>query len=118
MTIGQTGVEQQIQIDSGMAWLERRREFLARANRENVAWESGILTIRGNPDIRAGRYMVIDRGGFRQTVYIHTATHVFHPYGTYTTICQFDRGTGWIERQRQPWNPALTERAQTSWWLQ
>lgn len=92
-------------------WIKAKTEFIARANRANPVWESGAMTLHGDPDLKPGRYLVMSRGLLVQMVYIHTVTHVFQAYGSYTTVVQFDRGTGWLERQRVAANPAQFERA-------
>ena len=91
-------------------WIKKRRETLARFNREAVLWENGTVTLRGDEAIKPGRYLCMTRGEFEQSMYLTGVTHTFQPYHSYTTTAQFIRGSGWVKRQRLPGNPSLQER--------
>jgi hypothetical protein len=92
-------------------WAKRRREALARLNRDNSVWENGSLTLRGNERLKAGRYLRLLRGVVEQEAYMTAVTHNFMPYRSYTTQAHVIRGDGWLRRQRMQDRPALLERA-------
>lgn len=91
-------------------WLTKRRETLAKFNRDNAVWESGTLAIVGDEAIKPGRYLYLTRGGMKQWMYLTHVTHTFHPYHSFTTTTQFTRGSGWLVRQTYETNPSVHER--------
>lgn len=97
--------EQQPQETSKLArWIDRRREVLAKMNRDNVVFEQGSLRLRGNEAIKAGMYLRILRGAADSIVsecYVSSVTHDFLPFGSFTTTVSFERGTGFITRAQK-----------------
>ena len=87
------------------AWIDRRREVLAKMNRDNVLFEQGTLRLRGNEAIKAGVYLRILRGptdAVESECYATSVTHDFLPFGSFTTTVTFERGTGFIARAQKP----------------
>lgn len=83
------------------AWLTGRRKIIVEANRDNVVFESGSMTLKGNERIRAGMYVKLKRGTMEQKVYATRVDHNFMPFRTFTTTVSFERGTGFIERAKR-----------------
>ncbi len=90
-------------------WTKERRKAIVEMNCDNVLLEEGSMTVKGNERIRAGKYISLLRGTFGAEYYAETVTHKFAPYRQYTTIVQFVRGTGFIERARLTTSPWLKE---------
>jgi hypothetical protein len=83
------------------SWLDERRRVIVRANRDNVVFESGSMTISGNERLRAGMYLNVRRGNLEQKVYCARVDQNFMPFRTFTTTISFERGTGFIERAKR-----------------
>jgi hypothetical protein len=102
-----------------MTWQDKRRKLLADMNKDNVVFEQGGLSLRGNENIKAGMYLRLLRGvnqTFVGEVYAHTISHDFAPFRSYSTAVQFDRGTGFIARSQTPNTPYIAEiEAQGAW---
>lgn len=96
--------------DGRTRWLDNRRTFLALSNRDNVVLESGQLRLRGNEKVRAGMYIDLQRGAVTSTMYAVVVTHEFVPAVGFFTTVDFERGTGFVERQQRVGNPWLDER--------
>lgn len=90
-------------------WVRDRRKALVEMNCDNVLLEDGAMVVKGNEQIRAGKYIVLQRGAFSAEYYAETVTHRFAPYRQYTTEIHFVRGTGFIERTRLTDSPYLRE---------
>lgn len=88
-------------------WLIERRRILAESNKDNVAFESGTMRIRGNEKVRAGMYVDLQRGQkntYCGEYYAYRVDHEFLPFRGFFTSLTVDRGTGFITRasQKQP----------------
>lgn len=83
------------------SWLDERRKIIVKANRDNVVFESGSMTISGNERLRAGMYLKVKRGDMEQKVYCTRVDQNFMPFRAYTTTLSFERGTGFIERAKR-----------------
>lgn len=90
-------------------WIDGRRRVLVETNRDNVLMERGSLRLRGNEDLRAGRYLRVTRGSFVATYYITQVEHEFIPFGGFFSSVTVDRGTGFVERIRRGGSPYLAE---------
>lgn len=93
-------------------WLVQRRKTLADLNKDNVLFEQGEARLKGNERIKPGMYVRFRRGGrldYAGEAYAHTVEQQFLPYRGFFTSIQFDRGTGFIERSRQPVAPYRRE---------
>lgn len=101
-----TTKDQQPENTNALArWIDRRREVLAKMNRDNVIFEQGTLRLRGNEAIKAGMYLRILRGAADEVAsecYVSSVVHDFLPFGTFTTTVTFERGTGFIGRAQKP----------------
>lgn len=91
-------------------WQIKRREWLARANRDNVMFDQGSLTLRGNEHAKIGGYLNADRGKFWATHYVVQVTHSYIGNREFTTNIGFIRATNWWNRQieKEP-SPYLQE---------
>lgn len=82
-------------------WLRSRRELLVKANRDNVVFEAGNMTLRGNERLRAGNYLVTERGSLESRAYIDQVDHIYTPFRSFITNVQLVRGTGFISRAQK-----------------
>lgn len=80
------------ETDSWIEHLRKRRRVLSLSNRDNVILESGSLEIMGRPDIRAGVYLRIVRGGTAYMVYAQSVSHQYRPFDVFTTTIRYERG--------------------------
>ncbi len=92
-------------------WCVQRRTELKLANRDNALFESVKMTARGSEELKIGRYLRLDRGGFRSEAYVTQVAHDIRPLRGWTTALTMDRGTSFIERRRAaaPRSPYLNE---------
>lgn len=82
-------------------WLATRRQVLIEQNRDNVLFETGSLTLRGNERIRAGSYLSLTRGGMTSEYYVTQVDHTFVPFQSFTSTVLVERGTGFIVRAQR-----------------
>ena len=86
---------------SAVDFVNQKRQVLMDQNKDNVVFESGSMTLKGDEAIKAGSYVSLARGanaGLLAEYYADTVTNDFQPFRRYTTQVSFDRGTGFIER--------------------
>jgi hypothetical protein len=86
---------------SAIDFVNAKRQLLIDQNKDNVVFEAGSMSIKGNGAIKAGSYVNLARGanaGLVAEYYCHRVTHDFAPFRRYTTQVSFDRGTGFIQR--------------------
>jgi hypothetical protein len=87
------------QVTTMGGWLDKRRKILADSNKDNVIFESGPLSMRGNEKIKAGMQLHLKRGSGKVTsFYITKVDHNYEPFRTFTTQLTLERGTNFIER--------------------
>lgn len=79
-------------------WQNYRREQLVAQNKDNVAFEQGVLRIKGNSDLKAGIYLRVRRGSFSAEYYVHRVQQDFVPFQGWMTNVFVDRGTGFAKR--------------------
>lgn len=91
-------------------WFDQRRLALGNLNKDNVVFESGTMRIFGNEAIKAGMFIWVQRGNAKSySVYVVSIEHEFMPlHGFFSTI-HYERGTGFIERAKNPQSPYLQE---------
>ncbi|HEX5678791.1 MAG TPA: hypothetical protein VFX91_12570 [Alcanivorax sp.] len=82
-------------------WLDRRREVIVQNNRDNVVFEEGSMTLKGNEQMRAGSYLQMQRGTMTTEYYVPSIEHSFMPFRSFTTTVQVERGTGFIARAQR-----------------
>lgn len=85
------------------SWVTSRRVLLAELNKDNLIFESGQLTMKGQHEIQPGTYLRVHRGVnqvFVGEVYAHSVTHDFQPFVGYFSVISYDRGTFWQERTK------------------
>lgn len=93
-------------------WIDERRRILVEQNKDNVIFERGSMRLRGNEDIKAGRYVRLRRGSFEATYYATEVSHELLPFVGWFTTVSFDRGTGFIKRIQSSGSPYLGELSQ------
>ncbi len=97
-------------------WINDRRATIVKQNWDNVVFEKGSMTLRGNDQIKAGVYIELTRGTITSRYYVVSAEHVFVPYKGYWTRVTVERGTGFIKRiergsgQQSPWLSELAKK--------
>lgn len=84
--------------NGAVEWMNSRRDLLYRQNRDNVVLEAGSIRLKGNEEIRAGRYLRVAHGATRSLFYIVDVVHDYTPFGNYFTEVKVERGTGFIDR--------------------
>jgi hypothetical protein len=92
-------------------WLNDRRRILVEQNKDNVVLEHGMIRIRGNEEMRAGRFVKVKRGDFSAEYYISRVSHDYVPFQGFFTTLQVERGMGFVERAKRgaPASPYLAE---------
>jgi hypothetical protein len=84
---------------SQLAWIAAMRGAMIELNRDNVVFEQGEMSLKGNENIRAGTYVQIKNGDAGSCYYAEAVTHEYAPFGNYfTQVSSFSRGTGFIDR--------------------
>lgn len=81
-------------------WLLDRTNWLVRAGTDIYKLEHGSITIKGDPHIRVGDYVTVERGVIRWTAYVVSITHAYSPYREYLTTLEYIRSDQWIKRQK------------------
>lgn len=61
---------------------KRRVDTVWNSIKDNVVFESGSMTLKGNHLVMPGRYLDITRGQFTFSVYVESVVHRFQPYGS------------------------------------
>lgn len=97
------------QVDDMSEWLKGRRKVVSDSNKDNVILERGTIRLRGNEELRSGRYLRLKRGSTVAIYYLTHVEHEFVPFAGYWTTVQFERGTGFVERVRNGGSPYLGE---------
>lgn len=92
-----------------VGWMVKRIRELNRLNRDNVVFESGGMSLKGDHRIKPGIYLKIKEGAFSYDVYARAVEHLFVPFQSYKTTVNFIRGSGFIERIRQDKSPYRAE---------
>lgn len=103
------GEERNAVEQSWIDWMRSRRLQLIDLNKDNVIFETGSMRLRGNEQIRAGRYVRLREGRERDRSSLYYAVsvqHEFVPFSGYFTTVEFERGTGFIERAKLSGGPA------------
>lgn len=91
------------------AWYEDLRKRLARLNHDNVVFESGTITLKGDEQIRAGRWLFLQREQTMSSFYAVGVTHDFAPLAGFTTTVRVERGTNFADRIQRGESPYLAE---------
>lgn len=80
------------------SWMTEMCLSLREQNKDNVIFEQGTMTLRGNEKIKAGMYVTLARESVKNNYYAVTVTNHLQAYGNWTTQVQFERGTSMITR--------------------
>lgn len=89
---------QTIVTGEAIAWVNKRRQQMVEQNKDNVVLESGSLTLKGNDEVRAGRYLRLAHGGMVSDYYAVSVSHDFVPMQRYVTSVEVERGMGFVNR--------------------
>lgn len=81
-------------------WTKLRRQWLMAANRDNVKFDEGELSVHGNEQLRIGSYYLILRGSLKVQHYITQVSHHFVPYREFTTTLGFIRANNHYLREQ------------------
>lgn len=81
-------------------WLLDRTGWLVKAGTDIYKLEKGSITIKGDPHIRVGDYVSVQRGAIRWTAYVVAVSHKYAPYKNYLTTVDYIRSDQWIKRQQ------------------
>lgn len=91
-------------------FIKERQRIFKELNWDNVVFEVGNMTVRGNEDIKIGKYINLTRGKFNEEFYCYAVEHRFTPFSEeYVTTIYFIRGTGFIQRVKIEDSPYLYE---------
>lgn len=94
------GEELPDQVNTLGGWLDKRRKILADANKDNILFEHGSFTMQGHEKFKAGRQLMLKRGGRVWSYYVTSVDHEFRPLGGFTSKLIVERGTNFIERSQ------------------
>lgn len=106
---GNQAAVQVVVTDNGAEWAKLRRKWLIAANRDNVMWDSGDLTVRGNEKLRIGVHYILTRGQFRARHYVTEIGHHFAPYSGFTSSVKFIRSDNFYQRTKGKLSSFLLE---------
>jgi hypothetical protein len=93
-----TGSQKEDQARSAGYWYRKRLDEMKRLNQDNVAYEEGSLSMRGNHAIKPGMYIRLKRGTLASRYYVSHVTQQFTPFQAFKTTLQLTRGEGYIDR--------------------
>jgi hypothetical protein len=86
---------------------DRRRDIAYRLR--HVVFEDGAFTLKGNPELKIGKYLHLTRGSFAGDYYMTGVDHTFSPFRDWTTQVTVERGTGFINRMKESRAPVWME---------
>lgn len=90
-------------------WRTLRKDQLIAMHKDNIVYEDGAMTLRGRPDVVAGKYIDLTRGSFTGSYYVTAVSQMFSPFQDWTTQLEVARGTGFLERMKQAGAPIWME---------
>lgn len=94
---------------NSLAWHKQRAKELQAMNRDNSVFEDGGATIMGHERIVIGKYIRLTRGQLVSEAYVTSVSHSIQPLSTWSTTISFERGTGFLERNRLKGSPFIAE---------
>lgn len=94
---------------SEVDWMAERRRIVSDSNKDNILFERGSMRLRGNEELKAGRYLRLKRGEFTAIYYIVRVEHEYQPYYGFFSTVELERGTGFVERIRRERSPYMAE---------
>lgn len=80
------------------SWIKDRMAWVRAAGTDIYKLEKGSINIKGDPRIRVGDYVHVQRGPVAWTAYIVAVEHTFQPYRQFMTTVQYIRSNQWIKR--------------------
>lgn len=101
--------ERKAEGDKYVEWYRLRAKQLQAMNRDNSVLEDGGAVLLGREDHVIGKYLKLYRGDLTSEAYMVSVSHTFQPLVTWTTTVQFERGTGFLERNKMKQSPYLAE---------
>ena len=97
------------QLSAIGAWYQKRLRQLRAINEDNVVFEEGSMSMRGNEAIRPGVYIRLKRGSRSSRFYVTAVSHQFTPYHSFKTTLQLTRGESYIDRLNENGSPFIAE---------
>lgn len=91
-------------------WYKKRLRQLRAMNENNVLYEEGSLSMRGNEAIKPGMYIILTRGSRASRFYVTAVSHQFTPFQSFKTTLQLTRGESYLNRISENGSPYLSER--------
>lgn len=86
-------------------WYRRRADQLRAMNRDNSVLEDGAAVVMGREEYTIGKYIRLVRGNVESEAYVTAVSHNLDPLGNWSTTLSFERGTGFLERNRADISP-------------
>lgn len=90
-------------------WYKSRRDQMKRIHQDNVIYEEGQISMRGNEKIKAGMYVMLRRGSRTTRHYVTGVSHSFTPFQSFKTTLQVTRGESYIRRLGDAGSPYQAE---------
>jgi hypothetical protein len=90
-------------------WYRKRLKQLREIHEDNVVFEEGHLSMRGNEAIKPGIYIRLKRGNQRSRFYVTSVTHTYTPFNPFKTSLQLTRGESYIDRLETEGSPYQAE---------
>lgn len=90
-------------------WYKSRRDQMKRIHQDNVIYEEGQISMRGNEKVKAGMYVMLRRGSRTTRHYVTGVSHSFTPFQSFKTTLQVTRGESYIRRLGDAGSPYQAE---------
>lgn len=87
--------------DSLTDYTRQQIKYLQDSNKDNVVFERGSMTCKGNEAIKPGSFFSLSRRGLVTDGYITSVTQTFDPFKAFVTSVQFIRGNGFYNRSKR-----------------
>jgi hypothetical protein len=105
---GQSEADLAAKTPDALSLVNTKRSILIQNNQDNVVFEQGSMSLKGNEKIKHGAYIRLMRGanaagaaagkGSKADYYGYRVAHTYTGMQRFTTEVSFDRGTGFINR--------------------
>lgn len=90
-------------------WYRHRAQQVQAMNRDNVVFETGSAQTMGQEGLVIGKYLRITRGSLESQFYMTAVSHTFQPFGPWMSTLTLERGTGFLERNKEAGSPYYLE---------
>jgi hypothetical protein len=92
----ESGRQQDLSFFSG--WLGDKLAQLIAQNKDNVVFEEGSLSLKGNEKIKIGNELLVTEGAMNWQGYVESVSHEYMPFRSFTTHVSLERATSFIAR--------------------